>query len=119
MDNRKQSQTIKAAFILSIIAGTFFDVFSLIYLLFGTYLSSYDLITNSYFIAMFYLAIMTAPMVMGIIALNMVGKIKNIKGSQRVFVILTRVFSIVSIVGTAVIITVIFLLSWLVMALLS
>lgn len=92
----KNSSTIKTAFILSIISESCGDVILL--LLFYEGIISYGSILSVINI-LIYSALLAAPLVLGIVALSMVNKVKPITKSDRVFKMLTRIFSIISIVA--------------------
>ena len=87
----------KAAFILSIVADIFVDV-SFIIVLYIYGLLNMNIRGLLYVFLGF--SILAGPIVMGIIALSM---IKQAKGTKRVFVVLTRIFSILSIVSASLI----------------
>ena len=103
MTNAELSRTIKNAFIISIVAGGIIDVLVIIWAIFSGSFAyiSFDLVS-----AAIIFSFCIAPIVMGSIALSMISKCKGYKGSQRVLVILTRIFSISSIVEGATAVTV-------------
>ena len=82
----------KTAFILSIVALTFSElVLALISLIY----SFINMGWNDSLAAVIGLTLLAGPIVMGIVALSLLPKAKN---NKRVFVILTRIFSIFAIV---------------------
>ena len=87
----------KAAFILSIIANAFTDVGLILVSLIYTLLNM-NMRTPLHI--MFGFLIISGPIVMGSIALGM---LKQAKGNKKVFVILTKIFSITAIVASAII----------------
>ena len=95
MTNAEQSKTVKTAFILSLIAGISLDALFILYFIFGYAYFAY-LDSNLLRDAMI-LGFIMAPIVLGIIALTMINQVKDVKRSQRVYLILTRIFSITSI----------------------
>ena len=94
----KKNNYGKAAFILSIIADTFCDVGIVLVSFIYSFLNL-NMRTPLHIFLGF--SILAGPIVMGIIALSM---LKQAKGTKKVFVILTKIFSIVAIVVSAIII---------------
>ena len=93
----QQNNYGKAAFILSIVADVFTDVGLLLVALIYTLLNM-NMRTPLHI--MFGFLIIAGPIVMGAIALGM---LKQAKGTKKVFVILTKIFSITAIVASAII----------------
>ena len=87
----------KTAFILSIVALTLSEI---VLMLISSLYSLINLGWNNSFAALLGLSLLAGPVVMGSIALSMLNKDPSTK---RVFVVLTRVFSIFAIVIGAVI----------------
>ena len=116
IDMKKASQTIRSAFIISIIAGSCSDVFGILLLFEGviSYGSILE-VTNLVIIT----CLLLAPLVLGIVALCVLGKTKPVTKSDRVLRILTKVFSISSIVEGALIIFYLVIVVWFVAALIS
>ena len=105
MANAETSRTIKNAFTISIIGGGIIDVLFISWALFGNNLFYSS--TTSFVSVLFVLSFCIAPIILGCISLSMIASCKNYQKSERVFVILTRVFSITSIVEGSVAITII------------
>lgn len=92
---KSNSSTIQTAFILSILAGASTDLFT-IYLFYSgvfTYSSTFNVYT-----LILVSCIAAAPIVLGAIALNLIGKAKPVTPRDKVFRILAKIFSIISIV---------------------
>ena len=91
----KNSTNIKTAFILSVIAAAYSDIYGLGLITQGIIaFGSIGNFTN----ALIILGIVAAPIVLGIVALSLLGKEKPVTKTDRVFRILTMIFSISSIV---------------------
>lgn len=113
---KRDSQTIRSAFIISIIAGASSDVFGLLLLFegvisYGSILEPINLVIVS--------CLLLAPLVLGIVALSILGKAKPVTKSDRVLRILTKIFSILSIVEGAIILFYLVIVVWLVAAILG
>ena len=87
----------KAAFILSIVANTFCDVGIVLVSFIYSFLNL-NMRTPLHIFLGF--SILVGPIIMGSIALSM---LRQAKGTKKVFIILTKIFSIVAIVATAII----------------
>lgn len=112
---KRASQTIRSAFIISIIAGSCSDVFALLLLFEGVIsYGSILQVTNLVIIT----CLLLAPLVLGIVALCVLGKTKPVTKSDRVLRILTKIFSISSIVEGVVIIFYLVIVVWLLAAIL-
>ena len=116
MSKKKNSQIIKNAFILSIIANVSGDALIISYALVGSlgYFSSPTFTPAFLIFCLVALAFLVAPLVFGIIALVMIKSIKPITPKDKVFKILTKVFSIVSIVGGAILLAYVLIIVWLI-----
>ena len=113
---KRASKTIRSAFIISIVAGSCSDVFALFTLFegvisYGSILETTNLVIIS--------CLLLGPLVLGIVALCVLGKTKPVTKSDRVLRILTKVFSISSIVEGALIIFYLVIVVWFVAALIS
>ncbi len=96
---KRSSQRIKTAFILSLIAGTFFDVLAVFLFFFG------DLNTINFSDGTIMVTI--TPIVLAIVSLSLLANTKPATPCDRVFKILTKIFSIISIIETCILIIVI------------
>lgn len=116
MSNKKHSQTIKTAFILAIVGGVSVDAIAIIYVAmsgFGSF--SYPTFSATMAAIVFvFVALMLAPLVFGIISLNLIKNAKPQNPRDRVFRILTKVFSIINIVGGALLIFYVLVFAWLI-----
>ena len=98
----RSSQRIQTAFILSLVAGTFFDVLAVFLFFFS------DL--NTIFIArdtislVIDVSVAITPIFLATIALSLLANTKPATPRDRVFKILTKIFSIISIVETCILI---------------
>ena len=99
---KRSSQRIQTAFILSLVVRTFFDV-SAVFLFF---FSGQNTI---YFAAdpIIYVSVAITPIVLAIVALSLLANTKPATPCDRVFKILTKIFSIISIVEICILIIVI------------
>ena len=101
----KNSQTIKTAFILSIVGNGLGDLIILFYLYLAARLGSWS--SNLSALGLLYIIIICslifAPLVFGIIAMNMIKNVNPVTQQDRVFRIITKIFSIVNIVGGAIV----------------
>ena len=101
----KNSQTIKTAFILSIVGNGLGDLIILFYLYLAARLGSWS--GNLSALGLLYIIIICtlifAPLVFGIISLNMIKGVNPVTQQDRVFRIITKIFSIVNIVGGAIV----------------
>ena len=99
---KRSSQRIKTAFILSLIAGTFFYVLAV-------FLYFFSDLNTIYFAAdpIIYVSVAITPIVLAIVALSLLANTKPATPCDRVFKILTKIFSIISIVETCILIIVI------------
>lgn len=93
----KKNNYGKAAFILSIIADSFTDV-GLLLVVYIYSLLNLNMRTPLHIF--FGFSIIVGPIVMGIIALSM---LRQAKGTKKVFIVLTKIFSIMAIVASALI----------------
>ena len=98
-----KEQRVQTAFILSIIGYSVADLFFLA-LVFYYRVASY--ITSNTFALFFVLPSLVAPLVLGSIALSMIRDARGVKGKYRVFYVIARILSIVSIVVGAIMATV-------------
>lgn len=121
MGKKKNSQTIKTAFILSIVGNFSADALILIYAIFGLLgRISAPAFTASFFIyCVFALAFLAAPLIFGIIAINMIKNVEPPTPKDRVFKILAKVFSIINIVGGAIILGYVLIVVWIIALLVS
>lgn len=96
---KRSSQRIKTAFILSLIAGTFFGVLAVFLFFFSD-------LNTIYFAAdpIIYVSVTITPIVLAIVALSLLAYTKPATPCDRVFKILTKIFSIISIVETCILI---------------
>ncbi len=101
----KNSQTIKTAFILSIVGNGLGDLIILLYLYLAARLGSWS--SNLSALGLLYIIIICslifAPLVFGIITMNMIKNVNPVTQQDRVFRIITKIFSIVNIVGGAIV----------------
>ena len=101
----KNSQTIKTAFILSIVGNGLGDLIILFYLYLAARLGSWS--SNLSALGLLYIIIICslifAPLVFGIISINMIKGVNPVTQQDRVFRIITKIFSIVNIVGGAIV----------------
>ena len=101
------NKTLKTAFILSIVAMASIETMIVIALRFYSYLS--DIFSSRLVGATMLISIVAAPMVLGIIAFSYLKQIKDIQRTERPFYIVTRVLSIISIVTSAVVVGILFI----------
>lgn len=92
------SNRIKTGFILAICADAAFDTFLLSYLV-EQYLRNYFLSSNVLVLFSFLLVLVVAPFVLSIVALNYIRNAVPVDRKDRVFRIVTKVLSIITIVG--------------------
>lgn len=117
MTNAELSNSIKTAFILSIIANGLLTVFAIIWAFLG--FNSYSFFSSGILNIAFICCLLASPIILASIALSMASRCKGSKGKQKVLVILTRILSISAIADTASIAMLFFLLAWLIAALLG
>ena len=96
---KRSSQRIQTAFILSLVVRAFFDV-SAVFLFFFSglnpiYFAAYPIICVS---------VAITPIVLAIVALSLLANTKPATPCDRVFKILTKIFSIISIVEICILI---------------
>lgn len=101
-----KEQRVQTAFILSIVGYSVADLFFLS-LIFYYRVTSY--ITSNTFTLFFLLPSLVAPLVLGSISLSMIRDARGVKGKYRVFYIVARILSIVSIVVGAIMATIAFI----------
>ena len=99
---KRSSQRIQTAFILSLIAGTFFDVLA-VFLFFFRDLNMINFADRT----IIYVSVTITPIVLAIVSLSLLANTKPATPCDRVFKILTKIFSIISIVETCILIIVI------------
>ena len=121
MGKKKNSQTIKTAFILAIIGNAAADALIILYAMFGILgRLSQPAFTTSFFIyCVFALAFLTAPLIFGIIAISMIKNVEPPTPKDRVFKTLAKVFSIINIVGGAIILGYVLIVVWIIALLVS
>ena len=121
MGKKKNSQTIKTAFILAIIGNAAGDALILVYAIFGLLgRISAPTFTASFFIyCIFALAFLAAPLIFGIIAISMIKNVEPPTPKDRVFKTLAKVFSIINIVGGAIILGYVLIVVWIIALLVS
>ena len=116
MGKKKNSQTIKTAFILSIVGNVSADALIILYAMFGILgRLSQPAFTTSFFIyCVFALAFLAAPLIFGIIAISMIKNVEPPTPKDRVFKILAKVFSIINIVGGTIILGYVLIVVWII-----
>ena len=102
----QNSSKIKTAFILSIIGNSVWELILIAYLYLAARLSSISV--NLSAMGTLYLIIFAtlifAPFVLGIVSMQLIKNISPSTPQDRVFRILTKIFSIVNIIGGAIVI---------------
>ena len=93
----KNSEIIKTAFILSIVGNSFLFALLIAYIFFGSTLNSF-LFPNVPTALLSFAAIFVGPLVFGIVALSLLNKATPITAQDKVFRILTRIFSLIAII---------------------
>ena len=99
---KRSSKRIQTAFILSLVAGTFLDAVALFLLYFSGITSVFS--ATDAIVLIIYVSVTIAPIVLGIVALSLLTNTKPATPRDRVFKILTKIFSIISIVETSILI---------------
>ena len=99
---KKSSQRIKTALILSLVAGTSCDVLA-VFLLFYSGLNTIFFAADPISLVI-YVSVTITPIVLAIVALSLLANTKPATPRDRVFKILTKIFSIISIVETCILI---------------
>ena len=95
-------ENVKNAFILAVVGNGVAETFLIFYLLsLYTGISIFDGITTTAWIAIG-VAVLTTAIVCAGIALSTIKKITDIKRSERVFYILTRILSLITIIASAI-----------------
>ena len=96
---KRSSQRIQTAFILSLMAGTFVYVSA-------AFLFFFSGLNTNYFAAgpIIYVSVTITPVVLAIVALSLLANTKPATPCDRVFKILTKIISIISIVETCILI---------------
>ncbi len=95
------SNRIKTGFILAICADAAFDTFFISYLA-EQYLRNYFLSSNALVLLSFLLVLVVTPFVLSIVALNYIKNAVPVDRKDRVFRIVTKVLSIITIVGCSI-----------------
>lgn len=101
------NNNLKTAFILSIVAMASMEAMIVIALRF--YSSFADIFSSRLIGATMLIAIVAAPMVLGIIAFSYLKQTKEIQRTERPYYIVSRVLSIISIVTSAVVVGIMFI----------
>ena len=94
------SNRIKTSFILAICADAAFDTFFIVYLV-EQYLRNDILSSSPLILFSFLLVLVVAPFVLSIVALNYIKNAVPVDRKDRVFRIITKVLSIITIVGSS------------------
>lgn len=111
--SKRDSQNIKTAFTLAIVAHAIGDGAVILYFLSQTILL--DAIQSMDFsVFIIVLAILLAPIVLGIVSLSKLKEAKVIQGRDKPFAIIARVLAIIAIVGGALVLFYIALVVWII-----
>lgn len=116
--SKQDSQTIKTAFTLAIIANSIGDGAVILYYLSQTFVLGAIQSMDMTFIIIV-LALLLTPLVLGIVALSKLKEAKVVQGRDRPFAIVAKVLSIIAIVGSAVIMFFIALMVWIIAAIVA
>lgn len=111
--SKRDSQNIKTAFTLAIVAHAIGDGAVILYLLSQSILLGAIQSMDMTFIILI-LAILLAPLVLGIVSLSKLKEAKVIQGRDKPFAIIARILAIIAIVGSALVLFYIVLVVWII-----